>query len=161
VLLRAVEARDLPSIDAGQHDPDVVRWIGPPWPIDEMPARLEQVQADGSPSFAVCESGGSFVGMVWINVREPDRSTGFVGYWLVPAARGRGLATRAVRLISAWAIDALNLRRLRLTAAPDNFLSHRVAERSGFHRLDETTDKGDVIFELDPTDHPRPDRLRR
>ena len=30
VLLRAAEPRDVPAIDAGMHDPDVVRWIGAP-----------------------------------------------------------------------------------------------------------------------------------
>jgi len=29
VLLRASEPRDLPAIEAGIHDPDVIRWIGP------------------------------------------------------------------------------------------------------------------------------------
>ena len=34
VVLRAPEPTDLPAIDAGMHDPDVVQWIGPPWPIE-------------------------------------------------------------------------------------------------------------------------------
>ena len=55
-----------------------------------------------------------------------------IGYWLVPAARGRGVATRAVRLLARWAFDALGVARLELTCGPDNVASQRVAERCGF-----------------------------
>ena len=57
-----------------------------------------------------------------------------VGYWLVPAARGRGVATRAVRLLARWAFDSLGVVRLELTCGPDNVASQRVAERCGFTR---------------------------
>ena len=51
-----------------------------------------------------------------------------------PAARGRGVATRAVRLIARWAFAELRLARLELTCAPDNDAAQRVAERCGFTR---------------------------
>jgi RimJ/RimL family protein N-acetyltransferase len=57
-----------------------------------------------------------------------------IGYWLAPDARGRGLATRAVRLLASWAFDALRIERLELTCGPDNHASQRVAERCGFTR---------------------------
>jgi RimJ/RimL family protein N-acetyltransferase len=57
-----------------------------------------------------------------------------IGYWLAPHARGRGVATRAVRLISRWAFEDLRLCRLELTCGPDNGASQRVAERCGFTR---------------------------
>ena len=145
------------------HDPDVVRWIGPPWPTEEVIPRNEaNWAARGSPAFVICEPGGACVGMVWVNVREPDRSMGYVGYWLLPRARGRGFATRAVRLISAWALEVLPISSVRLQTAPGNIRSQRVAERSGFRRL--TAESGEVIdpahpndvtFELEQEDAPR------
>jgi RimJ/RimL family protein N-acetyltransferase len=48
-----------------------------------------------------------------------------IGYWLVPAARGRGIATRAVRLLASWAFDELSIERLTLTCGPDNHASLR------------------------------------
>ena len=57
-----------------------------------------------------------------------------VGYWLAAHGRGRGVATRAVRLLAAWAFGPLELARLELTCAPDNLASQRVAERCGFVR---------------------------
>ena len=156
VILRAPEPADLPAIDTGMHDPDVVRWIGPPWPIDDVLGRLEALLAKRAPTFVICEPDGSFAGMVWVNVRDDDRSTGWVGYWLLPAARGRGLATGAVRLITDWAVNKLGFTTMRLKTAPDNERSQRLAERSGFRRMSpiegepDGPDAGQVIFELLP-----------
>jgi len=57
-----------------------------------------------------------------------------VGYWLAPEARGRGVATRAVRLVAGWTFAELGLARLELTCGPENVASQRVAERCGFVR---------------------------
>jgi RimJ/RimL family protein N-acetyltransferase len=57
-----------------------------------------------------------------------------VGYWLVVQARGRGVATRAVRLMASWAFEHLGIARLELTCGPDNHASERVAQRCGFTR---------------------------
>jgi RimJ/RimL family protein N-acetyltransferase len=136
VLLRAAEHRDLPAIEAGIHDPDVIRWIGPAeGSAQDVLVQNEERWAHGSPTLSICELDGTCVGKVWVNVRESDASAGYVGYWLLPIARGRGLATSAVRLISAWALRELGLATLRLTTDPDNERSQRVAERSGFRRI--------------------------
>jgi ribosomal-protein-alanine N-acetyltransferase len=52
----------------------------------------------------------------------------------LPEARGKGLATRAVRLISSWALHDLGLTRVGLLTEPSNLVSQRVAERAGFQR---------------------------
>ena len=135
VTLRASVADDLPAIDAGIHDVDVVRWIGPPeGTAAEVLALNERRWASGSPTLSICDADGRCVGLIWINVRELDRTTGSVGYWLLPGARRRGIATAAVRLISRWATRELGITRLRLTTEPANGRSRRVAERSGFRQ---------------------------
>ncbi|MEV0122931.1 GNAT family N-acetyltransferase [Streptomyces sp. NPDC050703] len=55
-----------------------------------------------------------------------------IAYWTVPAARGRGVAPRAVETLSRWAFDEVGLHRLELTHATANEASCRVAEKSGF-----------------------------
>jgi ribosomal-protein-alanine N-acetyltransferase len=157
VLLRAAEPRDLPAIEAGIHDPDVVRWIGPPEAsAHDVLMKNEERWAHGSPTLSICELDGTCVGSVWLNVRETDRSTGSVGYWLLPVARGRGFATSAVRLLSTWAVRELGVTNIRLVTAPDNQRSQRVAERSGFRRVSSAADEslggpdnGQVVFALD------------
>jgi GrpB-like predicted nucleotidyltransferase (UPF0157 family) len=57
-----------------------------------------------------------------------------VGYYLAAEARGRGLATRALKLLSRWGIEELGLARIEVLAHPDNVGSQRVALRVGFQR---------------------------
>jgi len=52
----------------------------------------------------------------------------------VAGARGRGIASRALRLVSAWALDELGVGRLQLHADVENVPSQRVAERAGYVR---------------------------
>jgi RimJ/RimL family protein N-acetyltransferase len=63
-----------------------------------------------------------------------EQSRAAVRFWLVPEARGRGVATRAVRLVAGWAFAELHVARLELTCGPDNEAAQRVAERCGFTR---------------------------
>ncbi|MFB7471460.1 GNAT family N-acetyltransferase [Kitasatospora sp. NPDC056184] len=69
-----------------------------------------------------------------IALRWTDRADGLamVGYWLLPAARGRGVATRATRAITRWGFESAGARRIELAHAVDNPASCRVAERCGF-----------------------------
>ena len=57
-----------------------------------------------------------------------------MGYRLAEPARGRGVATEAVRLLAGWALGVLRLERLELMIHPENTASQRVAERCGFKR---------------------------
>jgi RimJ/RimL family protein N-acetyltransferase len=157
VLLRAAEPRDVPAIEASIHDADVIRWIGPqPSSAHEVLERDEQWWSRGSPTLSICELDGTCVGKVWLTVPETDRSSAYVGYWLLPVGRGRGLATSAVRLISTWAVRELGITKLWIRAAPDNARSHRVAERSGFRRVDPPAEdamdgpgSADIVFALE------------
>lgn len=54
-----------------------------------------------------------------------------IGYWLMPDARGRGLATTAVSLLVGWGFDQLGLERIEFAILPENVASQRVAERLG------------------------------
>jgi RimJ/RimL family protein N-acetyltransferase len=62
-----------------------------------------------------------------------------VGYWLLPEARGRGIARRAVELLADWAFSDLGLDVLRVATEPGNAASRRVAEGTGFRFTGERT----------------------
>jgi RimJ/RimL family protein N-acetyltransferase len=64
------------------------------------------------------------------------RATGVadVGYWVAPDARGRGLATMALRTLTTWVFANLHPARIELLADPGNVASQRVAEKAGFSR---------------------------
>jgi RimJ/RimL family protein N-acetyltransferase len=104
----------------------VTGWIG----------RYERGWEDGSRvAFAILdiESDG-FLGFVAAVDLELAARQAELGYMIVPAARGRGAATRALALLTRWCFEALDLERLELRIDPANEGSNRVAERAGYRR---------------------------
>jgi ribosomal-protein-alanine N-acetyltransferase len=93
-------------------------------------------QAGKQIEFALVEPGDDDVvlGGASLNNVDLEQRRAAIGYWLTADARGRGVATHAVRLICRWAFDDLRLARLELTCGPDNRGSQGVAERCGFTR---------------------------
>ncbi|RII11680.1 anhydro-N-acetylmuramic acid kinase [Streptomyces sp. YIM 130001] len=75
-----------------------------------------------------------------------------VGYDLVPAARGDGYATEALRALSAWALADPAVTTVVARSEPSNTASRAVLARAGFTltRGPETTDDhGEVVtYEL-------------
>lgn len=62
---------------------------------------------------------------------ELDDGWGEVSYWVLPHARGRGVATRACVAATRWA-HALGLNRIQVQCSTQNVGSCRVAIRAGF-----------------------------
>jgi RimJ/RimL family protein N-acetyltransferase len=83
-------------------------------------------------SLAVTASGEA-VGLAVLLLR-PQAGVAGIGYWIVPRARGRGLATRAVRLLSDWALGDAGLARVEAWVEPENLPSQRVLTAAGFER---------------------------
>ena len=57
-----------------------------------------------------------------------------VGCWLEPAATGRGLITRAMRVLIDWAVEERGIHRVEWVAAAGNVPSLNVARRLGMTR---------------------------
>lgn len=71
------------------------------------------------------------IGFMWVAPR-PQKHVAGLGYWIVPPARGREVATAAVRLVVPWALEALRLQRLEAWVEPDNVPSQRILRSAGF-----------------------------
>jgi len=71
-------------------------------------------------------------------VRESDQPAGELSYWLLPQARGRGLAYAAVRLMIDSVVPGLGLRSVVLDIEEGNLPSVRLAERLGAERRSPT-----------------------
>ncbi len=119
-------------------DPEIQRWTRVPSPYsmadaeDFIAATLERWRA-GLPSFGIFEPDGrSLLGSIGF-VRSPDPGVVELGYWVAPAARGRGVATDAARLVCDWAFEHPEVHRIEWTAYAGNLASRRVARRCGFH----------------------------
>ncbi len=77
---------------------------------------------------------GKLVGGVLFRVMDVQIGTAEAGCWLEPAAAGRGLVTRAVRVIIDWAIGERGLHRIEWQVASGNAASIAVARRLGMRK---------------------------
>lgn len=143
VRLRAWQRSDVPGNVMAFADPTVQRFSWPETrPYTEADARAffnlqEETRRRGEAvHFALVEPRAPEVVLGGGSVHAVDLGQGraAVGYWLAPGSRGRGVATRATRLMAQWAFAVLGVARLELTCGPDNRPSQRVAERCGFVR---------------------------
>ncbi|MGV9929343.1 GNAT family N-acetyltransferase [Streptomyces olivaceoviridis] len=123
-------------LTAGQ-DPDISRWnLFSVADRAEARARIERLharrRAETGAIWAIAPHGGAAVGLAGLNAVDLAAGTAEVLYWVLPPARGTGLAVRAARRLSRWALDDLGLHRLALCHSVANPASCRVAEKAGF-----------------------------
>jgi RimJ/RimL family protein N-acetyltransferase len=143
VRLRQPLEDDIPAITSGASEPSVALYTTVPSPYQESDARwfVDEVrttwQAGTAATFAVCDAAEPAVllGMVGLHNIEQEGNPGGraeIGYWLASPARGRGLMSRAVRVISAWGVDELGLARIDWVAAVGNTPSRNVVDHCGY-----------------------------
>jgi RimJ/RimL family protein N-acetyltransferase len=137
--LRPWEDGDAAAVTAACQDPEIARWlpfIPSPYTEDDARAFLEHSRLTWdlgeAYSFAVVDDDGQLLGSIGMRILR--FSTGHIGYWVAPDARGRGVATTALKTLCRWAVDDLSLKRLELMTDPANIASQRVAEKAGFQR---------------------------
>jgi RimJ/RimL family protein N-acetyltransferase len=118
-------------------DPEIPRWTNVPSPYGEEHAR--EFIAHGVPGrqydlqrAIVDAASDELLGS--IGMWTVQEGVGEVGYWVAAPARGRGVATRAVRLLVAWGFESRSYARIQLHTLPGNEPSERVADRAGFTR---------------------------
>jgi RimJ/RimL family protein N-acetyltransferase/ADP-ribose pyrophosphatase YjhB (NUDIX family) len=156
VVLRPWRDDDIEAAVAG-HDAEIARWFG--WPVDgpsverhrEAVERWRAAYDSGRSvvGFAV-EHEGDLVGSV--EVRDLGKHVGALSWTLYAGHRGHGYATRAVRLLTDYAIDALGMRRVEAEVDAANERSLRVATRAGLLR--------EGVRRVEPGMHDRPEGTR-
>ena len=139
LTLRRWHADDLDALLAAYRDPVLRHWTRVPVTTAAEGRRwLDRVRTDwddGSRyTFAVTDADdGPPVANVVLKRTDLDRPGAEVGYWTAAWARGRGIAPRAVTMLSEWAFDRFpELTRLDLLHQVDNVASCRVAQKSGY-----------------------------
>ena len=85
--------------------------------------------------FAIVDAEtGEVLGSCGVRWNDSQQGVAEVGYWTRREARGRGVATRAVRLLAGWVLGTLSFERLELLADTRNEPSLRVGKKAGFKR---------------------------
>lgn len=138
IVLRDWREEDAPALEPVCGEWLVSSFTSVPWEYSDTAARAwierqrEKRSGGAVLSLAIVEPGHELPsGSVNLTQFAPDDSGAGVGYWLVPEARGRGLAVTAVRLLVDWGLVTFGLERIEFAILPDNLASRRVAERVG------------------------------
>jgi RimJ/RimL family protein N-acetyltransferase len=130
--------KHVPGVAALLDDPAVLRFTRVPEPVPEDFAstwvtRYEEARRNGSrEAFAVVEDD-EFLGLALAPTIDRETQTAELGYVVAPAARGRGVATEALRRLTDWAF-AEGMLRIELLISAENPASKKVAERCGYVR---------------------------
>ena len=135
LMLRPGWPEDAPALArAIAHEAVVAKLTRAPWPyaLGDAEAFLARPRGPVQPSFLICEREGDGAEIVGgIGIDYDDNGAPELGYWLTPAAWGRGYATEAGRAMVEIA-QTLRLRRLHAGHFTDNPASGRVLAKLGF-----------------------------
>jgi RimJ/RimL family protein N-acetyltransferase len=135
LLLRPWTEDDVDALVAGCNEPEIARWIPTiphPYTKEDALAFIRGEVRDDHDALAI-ELDGRVVGGIGMGLNSEEYRAR-VGYWVAARERGRGVCTRALRLLSRHALDELEVQRVDLITDPENVASQRVAEKVGFQR---------------------------
>lgn len=134
LTIRPWTAHDVPVIVAAYADEDIQRWhvrsLGEGEATAWAARWADRWRHETGADWAVAE-GGTVLGRVGIRRLELAEGFGEAAYWVLPAARGRAVAPRALTAVTDW-MFALGLHRMELTHSTRNAASCRVAEKAGY-----------------------------
>ncbi|WP_067815591.1 GNAT family N-acetyltransferase [Nocardia inohanensis] len=138
LVLRPWLRRDAPEVYAAFQDPAISRWHVRT--VDSEDEAEEWVDAWArtwkrglDANWAVADSGtGRVLGRASLQHMVLSQGMAAVAYWVVPQARGRGVAPRAVEALTGWAFEGAGFHRLELRHSVHNSPSCRVAVKAGF-----------------------------
>jgi len=139
-VLRPPQDEDAHRIAAICSDPEITRWTNVPSPYTVEDAHawiaytaIEREHGSGLHLVAVRQADRMLVGSAALRVHT-DPPHGELGYWVAPAERRAGVATRSVALLVDRAFGTLGLPYVEVVVSPCNHASLALARRAGFTR---------------------------
>ena len=141
----------MPLIAAASHDPDTQRWLEdepmtPEREAGSVARAAEQWHSGTGAPFVIADAADDRpLGL--LNLQLGDVATLAVSVF--PAARGRGIAPRALRLGATWGLREIGLERVVAEADSGNAASIRAIEKAGFRREGVRGDKATFVLLAD------------
>lgn len=138
VLLRPWETDDAPVLQRAFQDPSIQQWH-----THHVTSREEAQewittshrswQQEQAAQWVITRAGsGEVLGRVALRWMDLLHGLAECAYWVLPNARGTGLAPRALATLTTWALDEAGFHRLELAHSVGNDASCRVATKTGF-----------------------------
>lgn len=147
LLLRPWQPSDAPVFLSAYQDPAIAHWhTRQPKTQDEVLQWFDHYREawarETGASWAVTD-GNKVLGRLALGAMNLSDGVAGCAYWVLPAARGSGVATRALTALSVWALGDNRFHRLHLDHSTRNHASCRVAVKAGF--LLEGTKRSDAV----------------
>ena len=138
LTLRAVTDDDWRLEQELSRSAEVVRWTSYPAAMTDAEARArvarqqERARQGATQRYVIWEDDSRLgtCGLGLLDQPAPEAM-----YALLPAARGRGIATRALQALTGWSADH-GRRAVTLVTVDGNAASEAVARRAGFSRVE-------------------------
>jgi RimJ/RimL family protein N-acetyltransferase len=130
---------DVPVIAEASHDPETrLRLNEEPLTPDRQGDSVSRAQEQwrtgtGAPFVIADAADDRPLGLLNLQFGEDEEVAG-LAVSVFPQARGRGVASKALRLGATWGLRQLGLHRVFAEAAADNLASIRAIEKAGFQR---------------------------
>lgn len=136
LVLRPLDAKaDAAALFAAHGDERTHQyWSGPAHKSVEETAAYEQGTIDlpGARVWAITEDGGEALGRIGLFVAR--EGVGEIGIIMRREATGRGLASKALKLVDDFGFGELKLHRIAADIDPDNSASISLFLRAGYQR---------------------------
>lgn len=153
ITLRPLGPQDRHLSDSLYGDERVTAgWSMEPLQGEALNHKFEQLIGEwargGYSQFAIIENAtGKEAGLGGIRPTE-TQGEGEIGYVLLPEAWGRGIASEAIRLWSAWGFQELRLKRI-VADGVENPASIRALQKSGYTVYQEVKAEGRALLYLE------------
>lgn len=135
VELRPIEKEDAEFLRDCINHPEVIKWLGmapEPKNIDQEEEWIESKKNSENEVSFMIEYNGETVGEIaLLDIHKYYRRARF-GFLMQPDYHGRGIGTKALRLLLDYGFNQLNLHRIEGGYYEGNEASRKVQERLGF-----------------------------
>ena len=131
--IRKMTEQDLEPLHRLLSDPEVMRYLEPPFTRERTAEFLEKAMSDAPPVRAV-EKDGEFIGyVIWHGYEEDTMELGWV---LLPEYWGKGIATALTKQLMA--MTAAQGKKPVIECDPGQEATKHIAEKLGFVRSERT-----------------------
>ena len=120
---------------------EIMKHVSEPLTYDEAKAAFEvrsqpwDIKSDGWFSLSITElECGKKVGSIALKILNHEAKIAEVGILIKIGTQGRGIASRALRILEAYAFNELELNKLVAFCSVDNTGSYKLLEKQGFIR---------------------------
>ena len=138
LVLRAWTREDANVLLTAFQDPAIQQWhvrhVASPAEAEEWLAAFERFwkQEEAGQWLVTRAADGKALGRISLRGMNLLHGVAECTYWVLPDARGTGVASRALATLADWALRTVGFHRLELVHSVANEASCRVAAKSGF-----------------------------